>query len=93
MFVGRQKVRDTERSEYTAIHPAVPSPMPASPSKDTWNNPTQSFQDLCSAKETYFYNAKTSFSKNFGFRPINSRKRDNKKMNYVPSVRMVSRTI
>jgi len=85
MFVGRQKVRDTERSEYTAIHPAVPSPVPTPPSNDTWNNPTRSFQDFCSATETYFYTVKTSFSKKFGFRPSKSRKRENKKKNYCSS--------
>jgi len=35
MRAGLKKVRDTERSEHTAIRPAVPSPVPIPSSHDT----------------------------------------------------------
>jgi len=59
MRAGLKKVRDTERSEHTAIHPAIPSPVPTLPCHDTWNNP--SFDDMCSTNETYSCTAKISF--------------------------------
>ena len=82
MYAGLKKVRDTERSEHTVIHPAVPSPLPTPSSHDTWNNPN--FEDLCSAKETYFCTAKSLISIFLVFRPIKSREKDIRKKHYIP---------
>jgi len=60
MLAGLNQTRDrgTEHSEHTAISPVVPFPMPTGTptSHDTGNNP--SFEDFCSAKETYFCTTK-----------------------------------
>jgi len=37
MLAGLKKVKDIERSEHTAIRPAVPSLVPIPPSHDTWS--------------------------------------------------------
>jgi len=50
MPAGLKKVKDTERSERTAIRHIVPFPVPTPPSHDIWNN--LSFEDFSSAKET-----------------------------------------
>jgi len=67
MLAGLQKVTDTERSEHTAIHPAVPSPVSTPPSHYTceWK-PRQGFQ------EGYFF----VFNFFLGFNPVKSRERD-----------------
>jgi len=51
MLAGLRKVKNIERSEHTAISPAVPSPVPTF-SRRLETNP--SFEDFCSAKETHF---------------------------------------
>jgi len=65
VLAGLKKVRDTKprRSEHTDIRPVVPHAFPVTtpPSHYTssWNN--LSFEDFCSAKETCFCTAETSF--------------------------------
>jgi len=66
MLAGLKEVRDTERSEHTTICPVGSQVFPYPPHLlTTLDNP--SFEDFCSAKETYFCTAKTSFSFFRGF--------------------------